>query len=65
LIRGQHPDSEEFWPKAKYDSLLYEERDRYCEFMSGRTDSISQIELANIVSKSSISDIQSVATFPN
>ena len=65
LVRGQHPDNEEFWSKGKDKYSLCQERDQYNDFLSWDVSDSSQIKLADIVASSKILDIQSVSSFPN
>lgn len=65
LVKGVHPDDDSFWPGLKRDgSSLYEEYDKYPEFFD-RNYIKSQQELVSIVKKAKLTDIQSVAKFPD
>jgi len=66
LIRELHPDSDEFWPYGKDDEVLNKESERYRDFMrSDRNFLAAQMSLASIVADAKLSDIISVANFPD
>lgn len=64
LTRGQHPDGESFWPYGKNNHDPIKEKGDFGDFF-GRADVTNQIKLASIVSEAKLSDIQTVAKFPD
>lgn len=65
LVRGEHPDDESFWPKGKENHSPLIEMDKYNEFTRNTTAVGNQLDLAEIVAKANILDIQLIAKFPD
>ncbi len=64
LINGQHPDDDSFWPNGKLDSDIFKEIETFRDFKESASSS-AQTKLAIIVAAAKLSDIRSIARFPD
>ncbi|MCX6782034.1 MAG: hypothetical protein NTW66_02880 [Candidatus Magasanikbacteria bacterium] len=64
IINGQNPDDESFWPYGKENDDSLKEMNVNRVFL-GDASADAQIKLASVVAKAKLSDIQSVAKFPD
>lgn len=64
IARNQHPDDEAFWPHGKGNQSLFKEADDYKDFFRGASIT-TQMKLASIVAGAKVTDIQTVAKFPD
>lgn len=64
LIHGEHPDDDSFWLCDRDNAGLLKENKDYPDFLRSATIA-HQIQLANIVSEARLSDIKTIAKFPD
>jgi len=64
IISGQNPDDASFWPNGKDNAALLKEVDQYRDFWS-EASIANQHKLATIVADAKLSEIKSVAKYPD
>ena len=65
IIRGEHPDDDNFWENGKSDHDLYLQINKYNDFKMGRARMQAQKKLQDVVMGAKITDLMQVASFPD
>jgi len=64
IAKGQNPDQESFWLHGKRNHEPLKEMEQYRDFIGGAKID-AQIKFASIVAEAKLSELQSVAKFPD